>query len=89
MTGVQTCALPILKEIIQKTIGTWRDELINDFENPVFTAHPQIKEIKDTLYQQGALYAAMSGSGSTVFGIFNTEPNNQNKYPVNYFVKVL
>ena len=78
-----------IKEIIKQPIETWKDELTNDFENPVFTSHPQIKEIKDTLYQQGALYAAMSGSGSTVFGIFNTEPNNQNKYPVNYFVKVL
>ena len=59
-----------IKEIIQQPVETWQTELKNDFETAVFTAHPEIKEIKEALYQQGAVYASMSGSGSTVFGIF-------------------
>jgi 4-diphosphocytidyl-2-C-methyl-D-erythritol kinase len=78
-----------IKEIIKQPIETWRDELINDFENPVFKAHPQIKEIKDTLYQQGAIYASMSGSGSTVFGIFNTTFESKSFMDKNYFIKTI
>lgn len=59
------------KEILEKTPVTgWRDHLKNDFEASVFKKHPVIGEIKRKLYQQGALYASMSGSGSAVFGIF-------------------
>jgi 4-diphosphocytidyl-2-C-methyl-D-erythritol kinase len=60
-----------IKEIVQQPIETWKAELKNDFETAVFTVHPQVKEIKESLYLQGAIYAAMSGSGSTVFGIFD------------------
>jgi len=60
-----------IKEIVSQPVSTWKDELKNDFEEAVFAAHPQIKIIKEDLYRQGALYAAMSGSGSTVFGIFD------------------
>ena len=56
--------------IIQQPINTWRDDLQNDFEKPVFEKYPEIKNIRDELYNAGAIYAAMSGSGSTVFGIF-------------------
>lgn len=59
-----------LKEAIQEPISSWKTELTNDFEKPVFDLYPEIKAIKDTLYTNGALYASMSGSGSTVFGIF-------------------
>lgn len=59
-----------LKEAIQQPISSWKTELTNDFEKPVFDLYPEIKSIRDTLYKEGALYAAMSGSGSTVFGIF-------------------
>lgn len=67
-----TPAVPeqVILDIIKQPIASWKDELRNDFEIPVFAAHPQIKEIKEKLYDSGALYAAMSGSGSTVFGIF-------------------
>lgn len=44
--------------------------MINDFEKSVFPKHPAIAEIKDKLYEKGAVYAAMSGSGSSVFGLF-------------------
>lgn len=68
-----TPALPKkpVKEIIAQPAGTWKAELVNDFEQPVFTAHPPIAALKQKMYAAGALYAAMSGSGSTVFGIFD------------------
>ncbi len=61
-----------VREIIQQPVTNWKAELKNDFEEAVFAAHPEIKDIKEGLYQQGAIYASMSGSGSTVFGIFNS-----------------
>ena len=57
-------------EIIKQPVKTWKDELINDFETTVFKAYPEIASIKETLYSKGAVYASMTGSGSTVFGIF-------------------
>jgi 4-diphosphocytidyl-2-C-methyl-D-erythritol kinase len=77
------------KEIIQQPITTWKDELQNDFEKVVFEKHPAIKSVKEELYKQGAIYAAMSGSGSTVFGIFNKEDKLDLNFDSNYFVKVL
>jgi len=58
------------RTIIEQSIDTWRDELTNDFEKSVFALHPQIGEVKKTLYEMGAVYAAMSGSGSALFGLF-------------------
>lgn len=60
--------------VVRQPIETWRDDLVNDFEAPVFAAHPQLKDIKDKLYGFGAVYAQMSGSGSAVYGIFENEP---------------
>jgi 4-diphosphocytidyl-2-C-methyl-D-erythritol kinase len=54
----------------------WKNDLKNDFEPHIFVAHPQLKSIKEALYENGAIYAAMSGSGSSMFGIFDTEPRN-------------
>jgi 4-diphosphocytidyl-2-C-methyl-D-erythritol kinase len=62
-----------IREIIQKPVSRWRDKLKNDFEPSVFGKYPQIKNIKQHLYEQGAIYAGMSGSGSSVFGIFEKE----------------
>jgi 4-diphosphocytidyl-2-C-methyl-D-erythritol kinase len=86
-----TPALPkkSLMEIIQQPLETWKDELKNDFEAPVFATHPQIKEIKESLYQQGAIYAAMSGSGSTVFGIFEPTTAPISLKDSNYFIKTI
>lgn len=63
-----------LRTIIQQPIETWKDQLINDFEEPVSKAHPEIATIKQQLYNAGAVYASMTGSGSTVFGVFEKEP---------------
>ncbi|WP_300915286.1 4-(cytidine 5'-diphospho)-2-C-methyl-D-erythritol kinase [Bacteroides acidifaciens] len=59
-----------VKEVIRRPVAEWKDILINDFEASVFPQHPVIGEIKKELYNQGALYASMSGSGSSVFGLF-------------------
>lgn len=59
--------------IIEQDIQTWKHELINDFEAPIFKAHPLLADIKSFLYDQGAIYASMSGSGSSLFGILPSE----------------
>jgi 4-diphosphocytidyl-2-C-methyl-D-erythritol kinase len=59
-----------IQSIIEKPITDWKKNLINDFEAPVFKAEPTLLQIKDQLYQLGAIYASMSGSGSSLFGIF-------------------
>lgn len=59
-----------VKEVIKRPVHEWKEALINDFEASVFPQHPVIGEIKQELYNQGAIYASMSGSGSSVFGLF-------------------
>ncbi len=59
-----------LEEIIKLPVEEWKTTMINDFEEPVCKANPEIACIKEDLYRQGALYASLSGSGSTVYGIF-------------------
>ena len=58
------------RDIVMQPVETWRDALTNDFERSVFTLHPEIGAIKQRLYDLGATYAAMSGSGSSLFGLF-------------------
>lgn len=63
---------------LDRPIETWRDTVKNDFEQSVFTQYPQIAAIKQTLYDMGAVYASMSGSGSSVFGLFRkSQPEAQ------------
>jgi 4-diphosphocytidyl-2-C-methyl-D-erythritol kinase len=81
--------LKSVKQIIQQPITTWQDELINDFEAPVMECFREIKLLKEQLYQQGAIYASMSGSGSTVFGIFEKNTVPLLHFPANYFVQIL
>lgn len=69
-----------LKEIIRKPVTEWRNSMINDFEQSVFTKHRVIGQIKETLYQAGAVYASMSGSGSSVFGIFEDPPHLKEQF---------
>jgi len=78
-----------IKQIMQQPITTWKDDLINEFENPVFSKYPDIKKIKDKLYNEGAIYASMSGSGSAVYGIFKKDTIVSLSFPENYFVKEL
>lgn len=71
-----TCRQPekSCRDIVRQPISTWKNELTNDFEASVFIAHPQLSRIKQRLYDLGAVYAQMSGSGSALFGIFQTDP---------------
>ena len=63
-----------LKKLIENPVSEWKDLIVNDFEKTVSISHPLIKSIKQTLYSSGAVYSSMSGSGSTVYGIFNQKP---------------
>ena len=67
-----------LEEAIKRPITEWKDCIFNDFEKTVFIAHPELAEIKEMLYRKGAIYAAMSGSGSTIYGIFDKEISDIN-----------
>lgn len=69
-----------LKEIASLPVDKWNGMMVNDFETSVFTQHPVIGEIKDALYKEGALYASMSGSGSSVFGIFNNPTDLKKRF---------
>ncbi len=64
-----------LKEIVKKPLSEWKERMKNDFETPVFKKYPEICTIKQQLYDMGAVYASMSGSGSSVYGFFHTEPD--------------
>lgn len=60
-----------LKELLSLPVGQWREAGVkNDFEQGVFALHPELGQMKDELYERGAVYASMSGSGSALFGIF-------------------
>ncbi len=63
-----------ITERIKSSIPDWKDTLINDFEASIFPNHPEILQLKQEMYKAGAIYASMTGSGSTVFGIFENEP---------------
>ena len=73
-------------EVIMQPIETWAQELVNVFEKPVLHQHPSLRTIKEQLYHAGALYASMSGSGSSFFGIFEKDfqlsPTFTRDYPV-------
>lgn len=83
--------------ILNSPISAWRDTLHNDFEDSIFLSLPILGEVKEALYDSGAIYAAMSGSGSTVFGIFPsttninelTENSNITQYADKYYFKIL
>jgi len=77
-----------LASVIQQPISTWKDSLINDFEQPIFNSFPELANIKETLYQKGAAYASMTGTGSTVYGIFPTSMIDTLSFdfPSHYFI---
>jgi len=82
--------LKSIREIIQQPIETWKNQLTNDFEKPVFKKHAAVENIKQILYHHNALFASMTGTGSTVFGIFDRTINPSIfNFPANYFVQIL
>ena len=76
-----------LENKIQLPIAQWKDLIVNDFEESIFKKYPVLQTIKNEFYAQGATYAAMSGSGSAMFGIFENEPKNFFEKE-NYFVSI-
>lgn len=74
-----------ITEIIKEPVHRWKDLLVNDFERKVFRRYPVIGDIKNKLYDMGAIYAAMSGSGSAVFGLFTEKTSLKDMFP-NSFV---
>lgn len=75
-----------LRETIEGSPRLWRERLMNDFEKSVLPLHPTILNIKEELYRQGAVYAVMSGSGSSVFGLFNKPLDNAEEIFAEHFV---
>jgi len=74
------------------SIGGFRNRFVNDFENAVFREYPEIGQIKELLLNEGAEFAAMTGSGSTVFGFFTSDEKLRNSTGLinkNYFVKAV
>ncbi len=74
-----------LREISSLPVTEWRQYIANDFERPVFQQHPEIADLKDALYQQGAIYASMTGSGSAVYGIFEKGHKAEINTPADIF----
>jgi 4-diphosphocytidyl-2-C-methyl-D-erythritol kinase len=79
-----------VKQIIQQPVEQWKNELVNDFELAVIKAHPELQLLKDQFYKTGAVYAAMSGSGSTFYGIYKKEtPVAISQFSSAYLVKLI
>lgn len=74
-----------LTELYRSPVSEWANNMYNDFEQSVFIEHPSIKQIKEYLYEAGADYASLSGSGSTVYGLFKNDIPVLN-LPAAYFV---
>lgn len=76
-----------LKDLLEKKpVADWKDYIVNDFERSLFQKYPEIGTLKKKLYDAGALFASMSGSGATVFGIFEKETEVKNWFPENYLI---
>lgn len=75
-----------IKDILHQPVATWKKELFNQFEAQLFLSYPGIAGLKDDLYQAGALYAAMTGTGSTVYGIFDKKTVFNLTFPKHYLV---
>jgi 4-diphosphocytidyl-2-C-methyl-D-erythritol kinase len=81
--------LKSIKNIISQPVQTWKKELKNDLEVPVFEQCPEIRVIKEKLYEAGAVYASMTGSGSTVYGLFEKNTKLEFSFPPHYLIKEL
>lgn len=74
-----------LSELINLPVQDWKNNVVNQFESSVFPQYPEIAGVKNQLYDQGAVYASMSGSGSCVFGLFNELPAGiENLFPASF-----
>lgn len=74
-----------MEEIIRFPIEEWKDRLKNDFETRIFKTHPILSETKEILYQTGAVYASMTGSGSAIYGLFKKEVGLKDRFSNCYY----
>lgn len=74
-----------IESLLKEPIESWRGRLENDFEASLFPKHPILEQIKNSLYASGASYAAMSGSGSTLFALFRFEPNLKDHFTEHFY----
>jgi 4-diphosphocytidyl-2-C-methyl-D-erythritol kinase len=89
-TGIEPAEPSVaLTEIIQQPVDSWKNILTNDFEKPVFEKYPELAKIKQDLYDAGATYATMSGSGSTIVGIFKNAPKDLSSLFPRYGLTIL
>jgi 4-diphosphocytidyl-2-C-methyl-D-erythritol kinase len=77
-----------MEAIICEPVSSWKEKLLNDFEQPIFNSFPELANIKETLYQKGAAYASMTGTGSTLYGVFPTSMMDtlSFNFPSHYFI---
>jgi 4-diphosphocytidyl-2-C-methyl-D-erythritol kinase len=68
---------PLLNECVHQPLSEWKNFIFNDFEKTVFKDYPELGTIKKQMYNSGAVYASMSGSGSTIYGLFENKPNKE------------
>jgi 4-diphosphocytidyl-2-C-methyl-D-erythritol kinase len=87
-SGVIPAEYPLnFKEIIKGEVKGWSDKIKNDFETTLFAKYPELASIKNRLTRMGAAYASMSGSGSSIYAIFERKPEvNEGDFPVGYFL---
>jgi 4-diphosphocytidyl-2-C-methyl-D-erythritol kinase len=69
------------EDILNLPVEQWKEVIHNDFEKPIFHLHPSLKKIKETLYEKGAVYASMSGSGSSIYGLFREPTALKDLFP--------
>ena len=69
-----------LQKLIKYPINQWKENIINDFEKPVFSKYPNIRKIKEKLYRMGAIYSSLTGSGSAVYGLFDKETETDGQF---------
>lgn len=80
---------PSIKELLEMPITKWKDNLKNDFEQPLFERYSDLKKIRNKLYEKGALYASLSGSGSALYALFTYSPDLSLDFPSDYLVKIV
>jgi 4-diphosphocytidyl-2-C-methyl-D-erythritol kinase len=74
-----------LDTLVKLPVIKWKDKVVNDFESSIFPNNPIIKDIKEELYNAGAIYASMTGSGSALFGIFQAKPNFRSRFEREFY----
>ncbi len=84
-----TPAIPAneLEDILRLPLPEWKDNLVNDFEASIFSKFPAVRQLKQMMYNNGAIYASMSGSGSAVFGLFSSSPDIRFPEPMRWHLQ--